>query len=426
MKHHMIDVVDPDEPFSAGDFVRMVTPIILDILSRGKVPVLVGGCTMWVDWLVNGMPDAPKSNETSTKIVNSLLSKWHLQGQRCESLVKANEGDWDEAISVLYSYDPIRAKSLSRNDWYRLRRYLEVAVSKPLPESLEMQSESPDVTENVTEARHSPLREAIAATGKSLDVRCFFVVDPRRERLYREIDRRCEGMLRAGLLEEVTGLLLSGKLPADGVASKAIGYRQTVNYLCREDWKPEDHKSLLLFLRDLCTATRNYATRQLKWYRSDTQVLWMHSSTARAEVCGSVAAGKEQAVRELLHWLNVPRNEFDKRLESQVTAATANRKIKESRKRDRTPEVQSAVPLPESLDWTALDPEIRAPENPKSSILRTYMHRLSVSLQNEDGSEPDKDKAARSGDWLQLLAVADNCSRRLRDARLTPGSESVS
>ena len=80
---------------------------IYDILSRGKVPVVVGGSTMWIDWLIHGKPDAPKSNELQQSKVNNLIDP--LQ----------EKGEWDEALKIASFYGSKTVQSLSRNDWYK-------------------------------------------------------------------------------------------------------------------------------------------------------------------------------------------------------------------------------------------------------------------------------------------------------------------
>ena len=125
--HHLIDVCEPGESCSSGDFVRMAVPAIEDILRRGKTPIVVGGSTMWTDWLIKGVPDAPKASKDTYDTIQQLLIPYE-QSQ-----------DWDGAIQLLskYAVDVGHAEGgvgvgvgvglgagISRNDWYRLRRAL--------------------------------------------------------------------------------------------------------------------------------------------------------------------------------------------------------------------------------------------------------------------------------------------------------------
>eukprot|EP01041_Mallomonas_annulata_P010541 gene10541-21980_t len=370
--HHLIDIANPNDPYSAGDFVRAAAPIIVDIFARGKVPVVVGGCTMWTQWLVHGIPDAPKTDVKLSIDVEKLLAQ-HRISQTAEG--------WDNALKLLSSYDEKRAAQLCRNDWYRLRRALEIAVtlstttttprvesedsltgmklsSELLPAKNDIESATAAAV-MLTGVRESPLAELLLQQGKSLDIRCFFIQDPQRERLYRTIDKRCEVMLVTGLLEEVTQLLVDGwfppppspqaqpsQFPSDGttdtrggsdsnnssekdkdrdrdgsnerelVASKAIGYRQAIDYLCNPHWINDDNEALLSFLKTLCTATRNYAKRQMAWYRGDSAFLWINS------IVNTTSTSTESDItnntfEELIFWFNAPRDVYEQTITKQ-------------------------------------------------------------------------------------------------------------
>jgi len=133
----------------------------------------------------------------------------------------------------------------------------------------------------LTGARTCRLQDAVLERGlPPIDLRCFFITDTHRERLYRDIDRRCEVMLVSGLLDEVTDLLLSGRLSQDMECSKSIGYRQTIDFLLQDYWSETyatSEDALLAYIKELCAATRNYAKRQLQWYRADEAFLWIHN-----------------------------------------------------------------------------------------------------------------------------------------------------
>lgn len=160
--HHMVDICDPKETLSAADFVNMITPIIYDVLERGKLPIIVGGSTMWLQWLVHGIPDAPKPSPFAIEESERLLCG--LQG----------EGRWEEALALVMAFDATRTAKLARNDWYRLKRYLEVAL-----------------TINTGSIEGSPM---LCLTGKrcvameDLDVRSYFIAET-RDALYRVIDK---------------------------------------------------------------------------------------------------------------------------------------------------------------------------------------------------------------------------------------------
>ena len=222
--HHLVGVMDPTlgQDCSSGEYVRLAEPAIRDILARGKVPIyvctclyqyaicktrytiqntpytirytqytpidtpdpdpapvtqvpiVVGGSTMWIDWLVKGVPDAPKADEAVKAEVEALIG----------SAEEVGAGAWDRALQELThrSVDPTdvkRAESLPRNDWYRLRRYLEVLLTRAKERDSERGTEGPKV---VAGQRRPVLG--------GCDVRAFFIAEERAH-LYRVIDERC-------------------------------------------------------------------------------------------------------------------------------------------------------------------------------------------------------------------------------------------
>lgn len=217
--HHLVDICEPPfENFTAGEFVRTAVPIVDDIIGRGRLPVFVGGNTMWVQWLMQGTPDAPKGSDDLRKQV----------AQQLRELERA--GDWEAGLLLLQKLDSSRAEKLFRNDWYRLSRYLEIAYSLRADDEgrvskMEDGSSSSSSTATLQNTRQTHL--------SAYDVRGFFVTED-REQLYHTIDERCVDMLTNGLFEEVTSLLQRGLLPPDFIGTKSIGYRQTIRYLVKQ------------------------------------------------------------------------------------------------------------------------------------------------------------------------------------------------
>jgi tRNA A37 N6-isopentenylltransferase MiaA len=105
----------------------------------------------------------------------------------------------------------------------------------------EAEAENGNESESVVTGKRTPVLPG-------LDIRGFFVSED-REQLYHYIDTRCESMLKAGLFQEVTGLIEKDLLTPDSIAARAIGYRQTIDYLCRSDWKPFDAKAFDFYVR---------------------------------------------------------------------------------------------------------------------------------------------------------------------------------
>ncbi len=241
--HHALDISDPSVSMTTAQYCRKAVAAISDIISRGKVPVVVGGSTMWIQWLVHGIPDAPKATPELTKRAKDMLRE-------------AEEGgNWYAGVAIARPFDPVRVDQLPMNDWYRLRRVIEIglalqdrdtekqsssektsAAEKAVGSTSE--SDTEEVSAVLTNERHNLLQ--------GLDVRCFFLSESREE-LCRTIDDRCEQMLRAGLVQEVCNLFTSGVLRPEYTVSRAIGYRQTLEYLCQRDLGDGDVTSLAKF-----------------------------------------------------------------------------------------------------------------------------------------------------------------------------------
>ena len=239
--HHLLDLREPDEEYTAGAFYKDALHTVEQVLARGRLPVLVGGTSMYMRWLARGRPEAPKADPALNEQVRELLAP----------LEAAN--DWARGLAELQKLDPARAEQLSRNDWYRLQRAIVVA----------RQTES-------TAADLGPPADpdGLDALRDSLDMRCFFLCAP-REPLCRRIDQRCDAMLQQGLLEETTSELLRGHLLPSSPAGRAIGYRQTLQYLTRSAWKDGDEAALREYANTFTGATRKYAREQTKWFRNE-------------------------------------------------------------------------------------------------------------------------------------------------------------
>lgn len=253
--HHLLDVRDPDEEYTAGAFYADALRAVEEVLARGRVPVLVGGTSMYLRWLVSGRPEAPKADPAIAERVRLLLAPLEASGS------------WAEGLEQLAALDGARAEMLSRNDWYRLSRALTVALQ---------------TSSTAAALPRLPDPEGLDALRSSLDLRCFFLAAP-REALCRRIDARCEAMLEAGLLEEVSSLLASGRLLPSSPAGRAIGYRQVLDYLLRSPWAPAEGVALVEFLEGFTAASRRYAAQQVKWFRNEPQFEWVEADWAAPE-----------------------------------------------------------------------------------------------------------------------------------------------
>ncbi|VEU42520.1 unnamed protein product [Pseudo-nitzschia multistriata] len=242
------------------------------------LPVVCGGTMMYLQWLVRGRPDAmrptPKAVEISYKTIQEFQD---------------NDNDYEGAVKHVASFDKVfaeRAQQLTNGDWYRLRRTLEIALTiEEEKKKVADDSDSSSRVANMVEQLYSGQREGdLASLG--FDVRCFFLCPDDRMSHTRVVDKRCEQMLMKGLLEETTELSLSGCLPE--MAERAIGYRQTLDYLSRdhkqEGEEEEGSKSKLttaekegfeFYLNEFTTATRRYAKKQMSWFRKDKEFMFI-------------------------------------------------------------------------------------------------------------------------------------------------------
>lgn len=268
--HHMLDIADPSsDDFTAGNFFRAARAAVEDVLTRGGVPVVVGGTMMYVRWFVYGPPATPKAPEEARA--------------RMEEALKEVDGDWDKGIALLAQRDPKRAQVLLRNDWYRLKRALEVLETTGVAMTdMPLQGAAPGTE------RESQL---------DYDFRCVFLYGD-RIRLNRCIDERCEQMIfavdgeqerRKSIFREVCDLLKTrGLRVAPSAPSRAIGYRQTISYLVDRALAVRDGEMALegsaekaridafrTYISEFQSATRGYAKQQLAWFRKDKRFQWL-------------------------------------------------------------------------------------------------------------------------------------------------------
>jgi len=227
VKHHMLDAAEPGEVYSVARYVAEATPIVDDILTRGKVPVIVGGTGLYMDSLVRGNSFAEAGGDTLRGRLETLYDRF------------GRERLW----RLLNSRDPEAAAKIHQNDRKRLVRALEVAFSAGTA-----------ISEH--NKKTSALDERYTALYIGLSYRD-------REKLYGRIDARCDKMLAQGLTEEL--YRLGDRL--GGTAAQAIGYKELIAGGAQptpeavENWK---------------RATRRYAKRQLTWFKRRPETLWFY------------------------------------------------------------------------------------------------------------------------------------------------------
>ncbi len=230
--HHLIDICDPADPYSAGRFLRDALACIAEIQARGRVPLLVGGTMLYYRALTHGLAPLPEADS---------------QVRAALDLVAQSTG-WPALHAELAERDPVAASRIQPADAQRIQRALEVLqLTGERLSDLQQQSEPPPVK-----------------------LARFALVPVAREVLYQRINARFEDMMAAGLLDEVRALRARGDLDPDLPSLRAVGYRQLWSHLAGEC-------SLEDAMAAARQATRNLAKRQLTWLRADPEIAWITS-----------------------------------------------------------------------------------------------------------------------------------------------------
>lgn len=269
--HHLLDILHPSEDYSAGDFYRDARAATELVLHKGHVPIVTGGTGLYLRWYLYGKPGVPKGT------LEGAAAVW----AEMEDIQR--KGDWNEGVEhVVQAGDP-SARALPVNDWYRLRRKLEIIRSVGTPPSAfpipydEFSKNDPSTDLDVKDLDY--------------DFICIFLTMPRVE-LYRSIDLRCEEMVKSpnGLLSEASWLLDIGLKPNVNSATRAIGYRQAMTYLsnCRTTGGKSSAEHFNDFLSTFQKASRNFAKRQMVWFRSEKTYMWVDASKNFDEIVGFV------------------------------------------------------------------------------------------------------------------------------------------
>jgi len=229
--HHMIDVAEPQEVYSAARYAEEASKVVDCLLAQGKTPIVCGGTGLYINALISGGDFASFGDGEIRERLKEVL---------------AEKGE-EHIHFLLAQVDPESAQKLHVNDTKRVIRALEVyyATGKTISEHNRLSKLKP------------PRYEAI-----------IIGICPReREVLYERINRRVDDMLSMGLETEVRHLYSCGKL--EGTAAQAIGYKEMLGYI--------SGKSSLCECAELIKQkSRNYAKRQLSWFRADKRVNWIY------------------------------------------------------------------------------------------------------------------------------------------------------
>jgi tRNA dimethylallyltransferase len=248
--HHLIDILDPAQTYSAGQFVADASRLIGEIRARGRVPLLVGGTMLYLRALVTGIAELPRGSSELRGLIDA-------RGAR--------EG-WPQLHAELARLDPEAAARIHPNDPQRIQRALEVI--------------------HLTGHRLSQLQRATQSIVPGRIVRWALAPADRSE-LHARLEQRLARMMEQGFLNEVAALHARGDLTARHPALRAVGYRQLWAHLNGE-------YGLADAVQRALAATRQLAKRQITWLRSDPAVRWVDP---RAD--GAFDAWKNELRREL-------------------------------------------------------------------------------------------------------------------------------
>jgi tRNA dimethylallyltransferase len=245
---HLIDVVDPDEPFTVADFQEQAVRVIDDLLSRGKLPLLVGGTGLYIRAVLDGLnipgsgPDPELRERLRKRAVEEGSVALHKELERV---------------------DPETAARLHPNDAKRIIRALEVFEQSGKP-----------MSEVIEETRVAPRYPDALQFGLTMD----------REKLYRRIEERVDLQIAEGLVEEVRSLLEKG-YNTDAPAMQGLGYKEIAAFI-------EGKSDLASAIDTLKQGTRRFAKRQYTWFRADARIDWINVDALSAAEAADIIEAK--------------------------------------------------------------------------------------------------------------------------------------
>ena len=230
IKHYMLDLVEPDKRYSVADFKKDAEKAIEDILTKGKVPIVVGGTGLYVDSLIYGIE--------------------YQELQFDEKYRKElEERVFNEGLEILYNeakqIDPQAMEKISHNDKKRILRVLEI-----------YKATGKTKTEQEAESRKN---------GVKYDYKVF-AINMDREKLYERINKRVDIMIEQGLIQEVENLLK--KYTVFPTSMQGLGYKEVVEYLQGNISKEE-------MIEKIKMETRRYAKRQITWFKKNKETIWI-------------------------------------------------------------------------------------------------------------------------------------------------------
>ena len=230
--HHLMDFLPPEAPYSVADFTAAAAPLIEQLNSAGKLPIVTGGTGLYITSLMKGTAFAPEKTDPAI---------------RARLQTEADEQGSAALYARLQQIDPAYAEKLHPNNLPRVIRALELFEA--------------------TGRRMSEQQRAALAAEPPYRSLCICLTCRDRAELYRRIDRRVDSMLQNGVLEEAK--LVYDNRETYRTAAQAIGYKEFFPYFAGE-------MPLNDCVNRLKQATRNYAKRQLTWFRHQANGVWLY------------------------------------------------------------------------------------------------------------------------------------------------------
>jgi tRNA dimethylallyltransferase len=256
VRHHMLDLREPGEDFSAGDYQKLARAALDEMRSRGARPFIIGGTGFYLKALIEGLFQGPGRSEELRARMRKIISR-----RGSKTLHRA-----------LKNIDPHSADRIAENDSERIIRAYEVYLISG---------------KSISSWQQEPRDSLKGYRWLKLGI------DVPRPLLYERINRRVEEMFSIGLLEEVDSLLKS--FPRTSQAFKAIGYSQTAEYL-------EGTFTLAQAIDATQMESRRYAKRQLTWFRSDPDIVWLNGRLQAEELQKEA----ESRIAEFLQSARIP------------------------------------------------------------------------------------------------------------------------
>lgn len=234
IKHHLLDIISPEESYSVNEYITDAKKIIRELHSQGKIPIICGGTGLYINSLIYNFD--LKEHKSAPELREKL-----------EKLYKEKGGEY--LLDILREFDPASAERLHRNNYRRIIRAIEIYKVSGIT-----------MTEQAEKTKIAP-GEFDAS---------LYVLSTDRERLYERIDRRVDKMLENGLYKEVKALL-SANLPSNATCLQAIGYKEFKSVLSGDASEDEA-------IEKIKRESRRYAKRQLTWFRKNENAVWLDTA----------------------------------------------------------------------------------------------------------------------------------------------------